>query len=51
MKIELDLYNEEIIQLARSHGVTVEENSDKPGFFIRTEDGDREITVEDALGL
>lgn len=51
MKIELDLSNEEIIELARSHGVTVKENSDKPGFFICTEDGEREIRVEDVLGL
>ncbi|WP_339193879.1 hypothetical protein MKY95_19085 [Paenibacillus sp. FSL P4-0176] len=51
MKIELDLSNEEIMELAKLHGIRVEENSDKPGLLIHTKDGQREITVEDVLGV
>lgn len=39
------------MELAKLHGIKVEESSDKPGIFIHTEDGEREIAVEDVLGL
>ncbi|WP_440110111.1 hypothetical protein [Paenibacillus sp. QZ-Y1] len=51
MKDEIELTNEEIIELAKSHGVVVEENSDKPGFYIVVGNGIREISLEDILGV
>ncbi|MFS0855232.1 hypothetical protein [Paenibacillus taichungensis] len=51
MKDEIELTNEEIIKLARIHGVDVEENSDKPGFYIVIGNGKREISLEDILGI
>ncbi|WP_167483611.1 hypothetical protein [Paenibacillus xylanexedens] len=50
MKDEIELSNEEIIQLAKSHGATLEERSDKPGFYIVIGSGKREISLEDILG-
>lgn len=51
MKNEIELSNEEIVQLAMSHGAVVEENSDKPGFYIVIGNGKREISIEDILGV
>ncbi|WP_145153160.1 hypothetical protein [Paenibacillus xylanexedens] len=47
----VEMSNEEILELAKKWGIDVEENSDKPGFFVSGDTGLTEMSIEELLGI